>query len=96
MFPQTRLSDAMTSLERLRMAFNEWRLPDQPGLQMSFSAGLVQATSDETLDQLIERADKTMYQAKAAGRNRAVWSPTLATDWLGADERPPAPPMVPI
>lgn len=95
MFPQTRLSDAMSSLERLRKAFNEWRLPDHPGMQMSFSAGLVQAMPDEALDQMIERADKTMYQAKAAGRNRAVWSPTFATGWLDVDGCPPTPPLVP-
>lgn len=77
LFPQTCTDEALTSLERLRVALTEWRLPQHPELRMSFSAGLVQAAPDETLDQLVERADKTMYQAKAAGRNRCVWAPLV-------------------
>lgn len=90
MFPQTRLNEAHASLERLRKALNAWRLPEQPSLQMSFSAGLVQAEPDDTLDQLVERADKTMYQAKASGRNRSVWAPLLAPDLFGNPLPPPA------
>lgn len=93
MFPQTRLSDAFGSLERLRKALNAWRLPEHPHLQMSFSAGLVQSEPDENLDQLVERADKTMYQAKASGRNRSVWAPlvTPAGEGFGAlSAEPPA------
>lgn len=90
MFPQTRLNEAHASLERLRKALNAWRLPEHPGLQMSFSAGLVQAEPDDTLDQLVERADKTMYQAKASGRNRSVWAPLLTPDLFGNPVPPPA------
>ena len=90
MFPQTRLNEAHASLERLRKALNAWRLPDHPSLQMSFSAGLVQAEPDDTLDQLVERADKTMYQAKASGRNRSVWAPLLTPDLFGNHVPPPA------
>jgi diguanylate cyclase (GGDEF)-like protein len=90
MFPQTRLNEAHASLERLRKALNAWRLPEHPSLQMSFSAGLVQAEPDDTLDQLVERADKTMYQAKASGRNRSVWAPLLAPDLFGNPLPPPA------
>ena len=90
MFPQTRLNEAHASLERLRKALNAWRLPDHPTLQMSFSAGLVQAEPEDTLDQLVERADKTMYQAKASGRNRSVWAPLLTPDLLGNPVPPPA------
>ncbi|TXH29409.1 MAG: GGDEF domain-containing protein [Burkholderiaceae bacterium] len=90
MFPQTRLNEAHASLERLRKALNAWRLPDHPTLQMSFSAGLVQAAPEDSLDQLVERADKTMYQAKASGRNRSVWAPLLTPDLLGSPVPPPA------
>lgn len=90
MFPQTRLKEAHASLERLRKALNAWRLPEHPTLQMSFSAGLVQAEPEDTLDQLVERADKTMYQAKASGRNRSVWAPLLVPDWLDHDLPPSA------
>jgi diguanylate cyclase (GGDEF)-like protein len=87
-FPQTRLNEAHASLERLRKAFNAWRLPEHPQLQMSFSAGLVQVEPDETVDQMVERADKTMYQAKASGRNRSVWAPLIASVWSGTDAMP--------
>ena len=92
MFPQTRLDEAHASMERLRKALNAWRLPDHPTMQMSFSAGLVQAEPDDTLDQLVERADKTMYQAKASGRNRSVWAPAVALGLYGDSAPPPAVP----
>jgi len=79
-------------LERLRKALNAWRLPGHPALQMSFSAGLVQAEPDDTIDQLVERADKTMYQAKASGRNRSVWAPALTPVLFGGNTPPPAVP----
>lgn len=92
MFPQTSLNEAHASLERLRKALNAWRLPDYPELQMGFSAGLVQAEPDDTIDQLVERADKTMYQAKASGRNRSVWAPALTPVLFGSNTPPPAVP----
>ena len=90
MFPKTQLNEAHASLERLRKALNAWRLPDHPMLQMSFSAGLVQAEPDETLDHMVERADKTMYQAKASGRNRSVWAPLFSPGADGLGIMPPA------
>lgn len=96
MFPQTLMSDALASLERLRNALNAWRLPDYPHLQMSFSAGLVQAEPEESLDQLVERADRTMYQAKAAGRNRSVWAPFVATGSLSTGAMPSSRPASPF
>ena len=90
LFPQTRLNEAHASLERLRKALNAWRLPDHPTLQMSFSAGLVQAEPEDTIDQVVERADKTMYQAKASGRNRSVWAPVLTPSLFGNPVPPPA------
>ena len=59
----------------------------QPAL---LSAGLVQAEPEDTIDQVVERADKTMYQAKASGRNRSVSAPVLTPSLFGNPVPPPA------
>jgi diguanylate cyclase (GGDEF)-like protein len=47
-------------------------------VSLSGSIGVAFAThTDETLDDLIRRADKAMYQAKRDGRGRAVVTPLL-------------------
>lgn len=91
-FPKTSISEALTCLERLRHAFSDWRSPERPMLKMTLSAGLVQALPDETIDQLVDRADATMYQAKTSGRNRCAWEPvnppTIAGDFVSPDDLP--------
>lgn len=41
-------------------------------LRVSFSAGLTENRPGETVTQTLERADRLLYEAKAAGRNRVV------------------------
>jgi diguanylate cyclase len=41
-------------------------------LQISFSAGIAARTTGETRDSVIARADRALYQAKDAGKKRAV------------------------
>ena len=41
-----------------------------PGLKVTSSAGLAMARPEETVNQLLSRADHGLYQAKNAGRNR--------------------------
>ena len=43
-----------------------------PGLRITFSAGVAASSRDEPPEQVLERADKALYEAKAAGRNRCV------------------------
>lgn len=42
------------------------------GLALTLSIGVVEAGADEGSDQLLQRADRAMYQAKSDGRNRTV------------------------
>jgi diguanylate cyclase len=59
------------ALSRLRLSITELHLPaPHQDLRVTFSAGLAGATSNEHLQQTIERADAALYRAKAAGRNR--------------------------
>jgi diguanylate cyclase len=60
-------------MARLRQRLAETRLCKlDPGLAVSFSAGLVVSRVGEPIDALLERADKALYQAKAQGRDRCV------------------------
>ncbi len=49
-----------------------WRLREETPQGHSFSAGLVSYQGNETVDELVERADGCLAQAKAKGRDRTV------------------------
>ncbi len=49
-----------------------WRLREETPEGHSFSAGLVSYQGTETVDELVERADGCLAQAKAKGRDRTV------------------------
>ena len=42
---------------------------------LSFSAGVAEWAQGESIDQLLDRADKALYEAKRQGRDRAVQAP---------------------
>lgn len=63
-------TQGLRALSRLRTSLAELRLPVQnSGLKITFSAGLADASSNELLQHTLERADRALYRAKAAGRN---------------------------
>lgn len=68
LFP-SELKQAETWLLELQQAVQT--LPLQHG-PVTFSAGLVEKQPQETLDQLLHRADLALYQAKSQGRNRVI------------------------
>jgi diguanylate cyclase (GGDEF)-like protein len=73
LMPDTRLDEVAPVFERLQQAFQCQRI-DGLGAEtrLSFSMGAAQAAASERLDHLLARADRAMYEAKAAGRGRLI------------------------
>jgi diguanylate cyclase len=73
MLPGTEARPAQLCVERIRTQLAQVTFDTiQPGLRITFSAGLSVLGADETVQALLERADQAMYQAKRSGRNCTV------------------------
>ncbi|WP_233805865.1 GGDEF domain-containing protein [Paraburkholderia sp. HP33-1] len=71
--PATTAAEAVVLLERLRTRFAAAAPGDLPrGLRYTFSVGVDQLRSGESLAQMMARADRALYAAKAAGRDRVM------------------------
>ena len=71
LMPGTRAEDARIVLDRLRAAIAAGGFDAiAPQLKVSFSAGVAEVLEGETQDAAIDRADRALYRAKQAGRNR--------------------------
>ena len=70
--PGTGLAEAAEAAERIRLAIGELqiRLDDCTTLQITASIGAASLEPNETIDQLVARADEAMYLGKQQGRNR--------------------------
>lgn len=73
LLPATAADDAVLAVERcLRMlAANPFRFEEESRM-LTFSGGAALWREREPLDDLIKRADETMYAAKRAGKNRVL------------------------
>jgi diguanylate cyclase len=73
LLPATTADDAVLAVERcLRMlAANPFRFEEDSRI-LTFSGGAALWRERESLDELIKRADETMYAAKRAGKNRVL------------------------
>ncbi len=71
LLPETGLSDAHALAERLRREIQALKLKDQQGgIALSASFGVVEHSTQERLELLINQADRLLYAAKNSGRNR--------------------------
>jgi diguanylate cyclase (GGDEF)-like protein len=71
-FPETNGVEALTVCNRIREAVAEEPVTLQGAtISITVSQGLVTSSGQETVDDLIEKADRAMYRAKEKGRNRA-------------------------
>ena len=68
LLPRTSLGQAKEIALRLKDTINEMNCPKLGRRTASF--GLATLEEDDTLDSVVQRADKALYLAKARGKNR--------------------------
>lgn len=72
-FPDQDANEAKIAAERVRKALAALKLVTPTGTklpQITISIGIAEFNKKETVEELIERADKALYEAKESGRNR--------------------------
>jgi diguanylate cyclase (GGDEF)-like protein len=74
LFPETGAEQAYQVVERMRMVMTELSIDlDGPSTSLTISAGIsTLASTFDSLDMLMNRADRALYRAKEAGRNRVI------------------------
>lgn len=72
LLPDTGLQEGLSALQRLQRELTKrFFLHDNQRLLITFSAGVAEVqSSEEHVQHVIDRADKAMYRAKKAGKNR--------------------------
>lgn len=71
LLPDTGLEDGLLAMRRLQRELTKRIfLHDNKKVLITFSAGVAEMQEKETVQTAIERADKAMYKAKKAGKNR--------------------------
>lgn len=71
--PDISLEEATTTIERLqRELTKKFFLHENERILVTFSAGVALRAPQETQEDIIARADKAMYKAKQAGKNRVI------------------------
>lgn len=71
LLPEAAPFDAQLVLERMQERVHALRIEGlDPARRISFSAGLAERRAGEPFTEAISRADKALYRAKAAGRDR--------------------------
>ncbi len=86
--PQTAEPEAKRVAERLRESLSAAEIDTKDGkLSVTVSIGLAQwITSDNSIEDTIERADQALYAAKRAGKNRVPVAPRSALTTKAADK----------
>ena len=73
LLPETPLEVAVQVMARVqRDLTRRFFLHNHERVLITFSAGVAQRTAGESQDQLVERADRALYKAKQAGKNRVA------------------------
>ncbi|WP_414551582.1 GGDEF domain-containing protein [Anabaena sp. CCY 0017] len=71
LMPETDAPQALAAADRIRCLVAETSVPTETTpLKMTVSIGIaVYQPDDTTIDHLVQRSDRALYQAKAKGRN---------------------------
>jgi diguanylate cyclase (GGDEF)-like protein len=73
LLPDTRIAGGMTTAEKVRRNVESERFDENgKAISLSFSFGVAEIDPEGSLTACIQRADRALYQAKQAGRNRVV------------------------
>jgi two-component system, cell cycle response regulator len=86
----TGLNGGLIAAERIRNAVATMTVQDSTGdcIPVTVSIGLSSFETGDSLDSLVDRADRAMYLAKTSGRNRVAIAPSaskpecVASDWV--------------
>ncbi len=79
LLPDTGLDEAIAVVIRLQRALTrELFLHNNERMLITFSAGVAQRVAGESKETLIGRADKALYRAKEAGKNRVIAARSLS------------------
>lgn len=70
LFPNTSIYNALESSNRIRREIEEKTYVDNTNI--TCSVGLAQLSKDDDITNLINKADKALYNAKSKGKNKAV------------------------
>ena len=71
--PATWLDQGVIAMERLRKTVIEYDWESiEPGLRVTFSAGITTNAAGDTVETMTKRADEALYKAKRDGRDRIV------------------------
>ncbi|MEA2696937.1 MAG: two-component system, cell cycle response regulator [Myxococcales bacterium] len=79
--PSTSLAGAEQLADRIRELIEHANIKNGDGdvIPVTASFGVANYTAGETVEQIVDRADRAMYQAKSNGRNRVVCDTTSVT-----------------
>jgi diguanylate cyclase len=73
LLPDTNLEGAVATMQRVQRALTRrYFLHNHERVLITFSAGVAERHRGESQDDAIARADRALYRAKSAGRNRVV------------------------